>query len=480
MVMRMNNPLMKSDAELAFRRSRKGLSSFSRALKTGTVSTGSREAIQQGVRWYVARLTMPGYRDNLSKLRRNIAELVRVQARSESVRDVLVQELNLALAELLESSKFKITHAEGQPIVVEITRPGRDGKDQTTTFKGKDLNALQAQKGAAEAARLYEKYSARAVFDGKGGLQNFHVRLNVACLLSEFVVERGDVNRGTPDARYTPASLTLCDVVDDPLQLDAIKVVAVRGLVRIMQTGKPKPDYDRRLKVVQCMIKQLDRPFQRSVLRQEMESHLQHIWYQEVLAESLAAIGIREDNQNRPIVETALAKILADSQRHFLARTAAGKALGRANLGGSFDNELRSYQLAVLASQMTDAYNKAPAAGYWNRCFQQLYFAFKAVNRDEKSSGGRPAGLLGQFPSVPLQNAYSRIVPLVAHVIVQPVEVNGKFSYLPISSEALKPLIDWMGENRPANYQPPRGTSPVSKQPAEKKAVPAVAPGSSK
>jgi len=102
------------------------------------------------------------------------------------------------------------------------------------------------------------------------------------------------------------------------------------------------------------------------------------------------------------------------------------------------------------------------------------------VNKDEKASGGRPAGLLGQFPSVRLQDAYRQIVPLVAHVIVQPEEVDGKISYRPIPSETLKPLTDWMSRSRPANYQPPGGTRPVSEQPAEEKPAPAVAPGSSK
>ncbi|GIT29111.1 MAG: hypothetical protein Ct9H300mP1_11570 [Planctomycetaceae bacterium] len=71
-----------------------------------------------------------------------------------------------------------------------------------------------------------------------------------------------------------------------------------------MKTGQPDASYDQRLQVAQCLANQLQRPYQRSVLRQRMDSHLQHIWYQEVLVEGLAGVGILQNKQAQPFVET--------------------------------------------------------------------------------------------------------------------------------------------------------------------------------
>ena len=81
------------------------------------------------------------------------------------------------------------------------------------------------------------------------------------------------------------------------------------------------------------------------------------------------------------------------------------------------------------------------------------------------------AGLLGQVATARLQEAYRQIVPLVAHVIVQPtVGADGKQYFQPISSETLKPLTDWLAENRPANYKPlvPSTTTAPTSTPAPK------------
>ncbi|GIT29112.1 MAG: hypothetical protein Ct9H300mP1_11580 [Planctomycetaceae bacterium] len=44
---------------------------------------------------------------------------------------------------------------------------------------------------------------------GKGGVQNFHVRLNVAYLLGELVVRKGDPAKGIP-LPVTPGLLLRC------------------------------------------------------------------------------------------------------------------------------------------------------------------------------------------------------------------------------------------------------------------------------
>jgi len=463
-VMGLNNSLLNAKDELAFRRS--GYSAFMKAVRSPGLGSKAQKDIQAGIRWWVARMTMPKNRESLPVRRRETRQLVQLQAKSPQVRSFVLLELKLALSELLETAHFKITHNNGRQIVVVITRPDtKTGKTVSQSFKADTLEGLRDVKGAGEAVRFFERYSTRSIFGGQGGLQNFHVRLNVAYLLGELVVRKGDPAKGIPAARYTDAAYPLCDVINEPRQLDAIKVVAVRGLVRLMQTGQPDAPYDLRLRVAECFVNQLKRPFQRDPVRQRVDHHLQHIWYQEVLVEGLAGVGIMVNKQAQPFVEIELAGVMADPNRHFLARTAAAKAIGRAPLA-AFDDGLRSYQLVELAGQMAAAYNKAPNSGFWPRCYQQLYFAFKAVNKDEVTPAGKPAGLLGQVSTARLQDAYRQVVPLVAHVIVQPtVAADGKQYFQAISSETLKPVTDWLAENRPANYkplQPSATTSPTS------------------
>ena len=469
-VMGLNNALLTPKNELAFRRS--GYSAFMKAVRAPGLGSKAQQDIRAGVRWVAARMTMPKNRESLPTRRREVRQMVQLQAKSPAVRSFVLLELRLALSELLETAHFKITHNNGQQIVVVITRPDpKTGKSTSVTFKANSLQELREVQGADEAVRFFERYSTRSIFGGQGGLQNFHVRLNVAYLLGELVVRKGDPSKGIPAARYTDSAYPLCDVVNAPRQLDAIKVVAVRGLVRLMRTGLPDPPYDLRLRVAECFANQLTRPYQRSLMRQRVDSHLQHIWFQEVLVEGLAGVGIMVNKQAEPFVETVLGNVMADPNRHFLARTAAAKAIGRAPLGGAFDDALRSYQLVELASQMSLAYNKAPTKGYWPRCFQNLYFAFKAINKSELTVEGKPAGLLGQVATARLQDAYSLVVPLVAHVIVQPtVGADGKQYFQPISSETLKPLTDWLAENRPANYKPlvPSTTTAPTSTPAPK------------
>ncbi len=464
-VMGLNNALLSPKDELAFRR--RGYSTFMKAVRSPGLGSKAQQDIRAGIRWLVSRLTMPTNREALPVRRREIRQMVQLQVKAAPVREFVLRELTLALSELLETAHFKITHNNGQQIQVVVTRPDpKTGKIQAQTFKADSLQVLRSVKGAGEAVRFFERYSARTIFGGKGGVQNFHVRLNVTYLLGELVVQKGDPAKGIPAARYTASAFPLCDVVNEPRQLDAIKVVAVRGLVRLMKTGKPEASYDLRLQVAQCLADQLQRPYQRSVLRQRIDSHLQHIWYQEVLVEGLAGVGILQNKQAQPFVETALADVMANPNRHFLARTAAAKAIGRAPLTGGFDGGLRSYQLVELAGQMAAAYNKSPTAGYWHRSFQQLYFSFKAINKNDVTVAGKPAGLLGQFDTARLQDAYRQVVPLVAHVIVQPtVTPDGKQRYMLISSDTIKPLTDWLAENRPANYKPPQPSTTTTTAP---------------
>jgi len=127
---------------------------------------------------------------------------------------------------------------------------------------------------------------------------------------------------------------------------------------------------------------------------------------------------------------------------------------------------------------------RATRRRYWPRSFQQLYFSFKAINKSDVTVAGKPAGLLGQVGTARLQDAYRRVVPLVAHVIVQPtVTADGKQRFMAISSDTIKPLTDWLTQNRPPNYKPagqPSTTTAPTSTPTTKPKAKAKAGGASR
>ena len=452
----LDNSLLTDAADLAFKK--KGAAGYRAAMKANKVNEA---ALQAGIRWTVARLTMKKNRQGLKKtevlafIRGQIVRNLTATIKAEPVRQFALKEFTLALSELLETSRFRIRHKTGQPIVIEITREGPDGKDLTRKFQANSLDELRQQPDSAEAVRLYERYGQRSVYGGSGGRQNLRVQINVAFLLSELNAVKGRVSNKTPDIKFTPAIVPLCDVVDDPYQLDAVKLVAVRGIVTILASCRPEPTYDLRLRVARSFDNRLKRPFQSSPQRQRVDSHLQHIWLQERLVNGLAASGILIDNKAQdPFVDKTLGRILSNPKRHWMVRAAASQALGRAALiPGQFPSEIRAYQVVELAYSMAAAYNLRPRDGYWGRCFWRLYFVFKQVHPNELASHGRPAGLLNQVPSARMRDAYDQVLPLVAHVIIQPVTpAGGQPVFQPVPADMLKSLSEWMNQNRPANY----------------------------
>ncbi|GIT29113.1 MAG: hypothetical protein Ct9H300mP1_11590 [Planctomycetaceae bacterium] len=100
-VMALNNPLLTPKDELAFRR--KGYSTFMKAVRSPGLGSKAQQDIRSGIRWLVARLTMPTNREALPVRRREIRQMVQLQVKGAPVREFVLRELTLALSELLET-----------------------------------------------------------------------------------------------------------------------------------------------------------------------------------------------------------------------------------------------------------------------------------------------------------------------------------------------------------------------------------------
>jgi hypothetical protein len=194
-------------------------------------------------------------------------------------------------------------------------------------------------------------------------------------------------------------------------------------------------------------------------------------WLQWRLAEGLGLVGLVYDNQKKPIVAEVLAAVLADPRRSFLVRAEAASSLGRLPLDREIDLNVIAQEIAQLARQMTDAYQKNSNQASWKISFLRLFMAFKPVNDDDAKEG---VGLLTQVTTKgPLsaykktvQEAYDVVLPLVQGVLNPPQNLD----------DAVAKLKDWLNRNPPPTArtaekdesagEQPRSTAPGGQAPA--------------
>jgi hypothetical protein len=237
---------------------------------------------------------------------------------------------------------------------------------------------------------------------------NFYVRMQAVRILSELNVRERPTTgvNPAPAVSYVPAMEPLLDVIGDPNQPDALKVLAAKGVARIADHADIIP--------AELKFRAAD------VLTKELARADTFWWYQMRLADASAAIEFEIDRNGQPIVVDTLLAVIADNKRSCMARTAAAKALGRTPItAGKFDEKAAADRLVQLARDMSVAYNKAPQKVQWYECFINLYLTFKP------DAGEDPAGLpqnslirRGSLPAA-LDNAAQRITPVVKHVVNQ-------------------------------------------------------------
>lgn len=236
---------------------------------------------------------------------------------------------------------------------------------------------------------------------------NFYVRMQAVRVLSELNVREEQVGNQNPPISYVPAMSPLLDVIGNPEQPEALKVMAAAGVARIANFADLIP--------AELKFRAAD------VLTKELAKGDTHWWYQARLAEAAAAIELEVDRTGNAVVVTSLLTVIADNNRHCMARSAAAKALGRTPLTpGKFDEKAAAARLAQLARDMSVAYNKQPKNVQWYECYLNLFLTFK-VNVGENAAN-LPANCLirrGSLPA-PLNDAFQRITPIVKHVMNQP------------------------------------------------------------
>ena len=271
---------------------------------------------------------------------------------------------------------------------------------------------------------------------------HFYPRLQAVVLLSSLnLIEPEPGAAATAAVGYTPVLDHLQKVLDEPGQLEPIKVVAVNGMTRINLTGSTPPSPNQRIRMAHSLIRELNNP-------------QAHEWYQWRLVECLGSIDQVTDLNGQPFIVNTIQKTLNDRSRPWTVRSAAAKALGRAQLTPDMKVNVFVFEIVNLAKEAAEAVNaeNAPKSPYWSHCFWDIYCAFKPEDSAEVARGvGLTKKIERQGMKVfdkTVTEGYKQILPLMNHAISSDIVNN-------FPDELMTPVRDWLQTNTPPNYKKP-------------------------
>lgn len=293
-------------------------------------------------------------------------------------------------------------------------------------------NARESSSGSFDVHDAYLDTLLKEIDDMKLFTNNFYVRQASASLVAELVYRKRDDQRQP----YLPALQTLMSLLRDRKQIPAVKIHAVRGLTNYFHDATVSPGT--RQEIVRLMLVDLsnDPPL-------EMP-------YQLRIIESLAEMGISEDNSRRPIVIQKLMQIIVNDEANPLLRAASARTIGRLPLEtsqGSLNVELISIEIVRMALELASAWEVEPKKDFsTNYSFWSLYLAFKPANAEETRKG---SGLLNQVKQKqrlqsygPItKEAYELVVPVVNKVLFDSEKVD--------LAKHQEKMTKWLQEHRP-------------------------------
>ena len=356
-IMELDQPIVTSEELAKLKVFVSGANRFTKALRNADLSTEGRQAIEGGIRYRLAVMTLPENRRDTSQENRKESKDGKEKP-AEPLKD---------LPEL--HKKF----------MTELGNIGQlNGKPQDIQ------NAIQFVHG--EIVKQIVPLLTN----------NFYVRLHGVLILSEL--------------DFAPANVLLLQVIqakdfgEDEVkgQPEAIKIAATQGLIRILRFAVPQAAVKDRTLIAHALVEELLKPDI-------------HPWYQRRLVEALRYMDISIDvgNRNQPFVVDALLNVIGDAKRLWIVRAKACLALGRVPVPAGFDHEQIVTVVTNFALQLSKEAAAKPAIPYWKNCFMDVYLGFKPLNDKDLDAGKKaPGGFLNSIKAA-AQPAYNVIVPIV-------------------------------------------------------------------
>jgi hypothetical protein len=283
----------------------------------------------------------------------------------------------------------------------------------------------------------------------------FLVRLNAAWLLADLEVgplpeqiqspltALGFGPNDIPKRAFAGSHKALISILKAPTggeidqQMEAVKVVAARGLGKIALTANNDLQISEKQAIADALIGELGDP-------------KANWWYQQALIEALGNVDlVNLSGDNKPVILDTLGKIMTDPGRSLCVRAEAARAIGRIPLPQGVNMDTLVHRIVLLAKEMTDAQRKAPMDPRWTGCFAKLYLAFHPAHEVEQHLyQPRGAGLTEKQPAAAIvQDGFKQILPLVAHTQTFRYGRNSTPQKLP--DEAASNLTAWLTQHTP-------------------------------
>lgn len=261
---------------------------------------------------------------------------------------------------------------------------------------------------------------------------HIQVRLQAIFLLRGLNAEPANLTKGLPPVPYVGAFNVLLKVVEDPCQMDAVKIAAITGLNRICQDAQPKVEQRYRYS---------------TALISELNAANVHPWLQEACVRGLGAVDYLYDSDRKPVVVQELMKIVRDTKRLTTVRSEAARSLGQCPLDSSLNVELIVHDIVKLSRDMSVKYNSSREKRLMTADFFRVYLTFRPIDEQAQKANH---GLIRQASQAKLRTQKNRIDS--AYRVVLPA-CNVVFSSggKKIDDGTLKAITKWLADNKPAN-----------------------------
>lgn len=237
-----------------------------------------------------------------------------------------------------------------------------------------------------------------------------------------------------PSQPYPPSQELLKRVlVTDPPMPISVRIIAARGLERLMRDGDISTVDKSQIGETLAM-----------GLKQKVDNPLARKWYRWKLVEGLGATGRYEETGYKPVMIDALMSVLTNPQDDWEVRAAAARSISQLPLDQKVNVELVNYEVVRFLHDLAVAYSasdKTPPST-WRWAFDNVYLAYKAPTAADQTV--KHWGLM--HLNTPrgreqINAAYKNVVLPVVKPILESQALPA------IDAAKIKALSDWLKSN---------------------------------
>jgi hypothetical protein len=271
-------------------------------------------------------------------------------------------------------------------------------------------------------------------------------------LLNQLEIVRADRRIRAPAEPYLNVLPSLRTILLDPEQDTAVKIVAARGVERIVSSEVLSISRNELLTTAEELISELKRTSAESDNTEPV-----FFGYPLALMDAARATKIDVNRPGRPFIVQTLAEVITNKSADPRVRSHAAFTIVRVPLVPQVRLSVIAFQIASLADELSGEFNRSPQAFYWPECYFKIYAAFQSLDETEKM---RNIGLLNQSKLPAFANeqdasgatiditaliadTYNSVLPVVKFVLDNDRGTNT----IPPATSA--PLSEWLKGNSP-------------------------------